>query len=97
MTENDQTLREHRELIVGLSQVLIELFMRVLALEAVLQASGALSPEETHKMTRQMHKAFSGTRTAAGARAESDSQEAQKQEALERLREILLRFEGTKQ
>ena len=97
MTKNDQVLQEHRELIVGLGQVLVELFMRVLALEAVLQKRGALSPKEIHKMAQQMQKAFPAPRTSPGAQAEMDSLEAQKQLAVERLREMLVRFEGPSQ
>jgi len=97
MTKKDEVLQEHRELIVGLGQVVIELFMRVLALEAVLQKRGALSPEEIRKMGQQMQKAFPSCRTSAGAQAELDSLEAQKQLALERLREMLVRFEGPSQ
>lgn len=97
MTKSEQVLQEHRELIVGLGQVLVELFMRVLALEAVLQKRGALSPSEIRKMAQQMQKAFPSPRTSTGAQAELDSLEAQKQLALERLREMLVRFEGPSQ
>ena len=96
MTENDQVLQEHRELIVGLGQLVVELFMRVLALEAVLKERGALSPTDLRKMAREMQKAFP-SRTTAGAQAELDSFETHNQQSMERLRDLLLHFEGPKQ
>lgn len=97
MTKSNQVLQEHRELILGLGQVVTELFVRVLALEAVLQKRGALSPQDLHTMAQQMYKAIPSTRTSAGEQAELDSLEDQKQQALDRVRSLLLRFDGLRQ
>jgi len=85
--KKDKLLQDQRKAIVELGEMIVKLSLRVYALEAILQKSGSLPEKAVDALAEQFQSAVS-------RRVQLNSLEKQKEETLERLQELLSRFEG---
>src|SRR5437899_2986053 len=94
MNDKEKTLQDYEKAIVTLGTMVFEQSFRMMALEAILQEHGLLKSGMLDELELRYRKEFSTIHAQIGAQGQLDAAEKRKKDALEALREFLVRFEG---